>query len=216
MPRIVNTEARRREVAEAAAALLVDGGRAALTVRGVAEAVGCSTTVVSHYFADMADLVHLTYGLSVERSAARINRVLERDPADLVGLIEAVLPLDRERADDWRIWFAFWSEALTSPRFADEQRGRARTMLERIERCLALLAAAGELAEHAHIGDASHRLAALVPGIAAEAIFDPERWTASRQRQVLRTELALLGLDQPFEAASCVLSPSAASASSES
>ncbi len=72
-------------------------------------------------------------------------------------------------------------------------------MLGRIERCLALLAAAGELAEHVDIGDASHRLAALVPGIAAEATFDPGRWTASRQRRVLRSELALFGLDRPIE-----------------
>jgi AcrR family transcriptional regulator len=200
MPKIVDAEARRREVAAAAATLLVDGGRGALTVRSVADAVGCSTTVVSHYFEDMADLVHATYTIAVERSSRRIVRVLERDPADITGLVEAVLPLDRERADDWRIWFAFWSEALTSSTFATEQRARARTMLTRIGECLDLLVADGAIAPDVDLSLAARRLAALVPGIAAEATFDPSRWPPERQREVLRSELELLGLDVVREA----------------
>ena len=68
-------------------------------------------------------------------------------------------------------------------------------MLERIERCLGLLAADGRLAHGVDLVAAADRLGALVPGIAAEATFDPNRWTPARQRRTLHTELALLGLD---------------------
>ena len=197
MPKIVDAEARRREVTEIAADLIVRGGRSALTVRNVADAAGCSSTVVSHYFDDMLDLLYETYSFAVERSGRRIRRVLERDPTDLAGLIEAVLPLDRERTDDWRIWFAFWSEALSSERFEAEQRQRARTQRERLERCLEQLEAAGAISPGIDMGDAAHRLGALIPGIAAEAIFDPQRWPPARQRRVLRSELTLLGLEDP-------------------
>ena len=197
MPKIVDPEARRREVTEIAADLIVRGGRSALTVRNVADAAGCSSTVVSHYFDDMLDLLYETYSFAVERSGRRIRRVLERDPTDLAGLIEAVLPLDRDRTDDWRIWFAFWSEALSSERFEAEQRQRARTQLERLERCLEQLEAAGAISPGIDMGDAAHRLGALIPGIAAEAIFDPLRWPPERQRRVLRSELTLLGLEDP-------------------
>ena len=197
MPKIVDAEARRREVTEIAADLIVRGGRSALTVRNVADAAGCSSTVVSHYFDDMLDLLYETYSFAVERSGRRIRRVLERDPTDLAGLIEAVLPLDRERTDDWRIWFAFWSEALSSERFEAEQRQRARTQLERLERCLEQLEVAGAISPGIDRGDAAHRLGALIPGIAAEAIFDPQRWPPARQRRVLRSELTLLGLEDP-------------------
>jgi AcrR family transcriptional regulator len=195
MPKIVDPEARRREVTEIAAGLLVRGGRSALTVRNVADAAGYSSTVVSHYFTDMLDLLHETYSFAVERSGRRLQHVLERDPTDLAGLVEAVLPLDDERTDDWRIWFAFWSEAMSSEPFAAEQRQRARTHLERLERCLDRLAAEGAISPGVDVGDAAHRLAALVPGIAAEAIFDPQRWPPERQRRVLRSELTLLGLE---------------------
>jgi AcrR family transcriptional regulator len=163
----------------------------------VAEAAGCSSTVVSHYFADMLDLLPETYSFAVARSGRRIQRVLDDDPCDLAGLVEAVLPLDRERTDDWRIWFAFWSEALSSERFAAEQRQRARTHLDRLEHCLEQLAARGAITPGVDRGDAAHRLAALVPGIAAEAIFDPQQWPPARQRRVLRSELTLLGLEDP-------------------
>ena len=156
-------EARRREVTEIAADLIVRGGRSALTVRNVAEAAGCSSTVVSHYFDDMLDLLYETYSFAVERSGRRIRRVLDRDPTDLAGLIEAVLPLDRERTDDWRIWFAFWSEALSSERFEAEQRQRARTQLERLERCLEQLEAAGAISPGIDMGDAAHRLGGADP-----------------------------------------------------
>ena len=160
MPRVVNHEVRRREVAAIAAQVVVKEGRAGLTVRNVAQAAGCSTTVVSN----------------------------------ISGLIEAVLPLDKERSEEWRIWFAFWSEALTSAQFAGEQRKRARHSVERIEQCLHLLQQSKKLPTLLNTAQAADRLAALIPGIASEAIFDPQKWPAARQRQTLRSELHLLGL----------------------
>lgn len=194
MPRYVDHEARRREVTEIARRLVVEHGRAALTVRNVASAAGCSSTVVSHYFADMNELFHATYAAAAERSSVRIKAVQRRDSTDIRGLVEAVLPLDGERTDDWRVWFAFWSEALTSPAWAAEQQARAAATLERFERCLGVLAQQGRLTPGVDVAAAAGRLAALVPGLAAEAIFDPTRWTPARQRRVLRSELALIGL----------------------
>jgi AcrR family transcriptional regulator len=189
----VDHDARRREVVDAAARLVARDGRAALTVRSVAAEVGCSTTVVSHYFADVTDLLHQTYAHAADRARRRVEAVLAVDPSDVVGLAEALLPLDEARRDDWRVWLAFWSEALSAPAFAAEQRARARSTVDRFERCLRLRRATGRLDPDVDVRDAAHRLGALVPGIAAEAVFDPESWGPRRQRAVLRGELALIG-----------------------
>jgi AcrR family transcriptional regulator len=183
-------------VTSIAADLVARGGRGALTVRGVAEAVGCSTTVVSHYFDDMSHLLHETYALSVKRSSRRLDAVTLQDPSDIVGLVEAVLPLDAERTDDWRIWLAFWGDALASEEFAREQRQRARNATRRFRVCLDALVAEGRLPSETDTELAADRISALVPGIAAEAIFDPRRWTAVRQRRVLLDGLTTLGLDR--------------------
>lgn len=180
-------------VTQVAADLVAQQGRPALTVRNVAHAAGCSTTIVSHYFDDMADLLGQTNALAAERARARIEVVLAADPADIAGLIEAVLPLDDARRADWRVWLAFWSEALAVASFADEQRLRARTMVRRIETCLELRARRDGLSAETDLGLAAHRLGALLQGIAVEAIFDPRAWGPARQRAVMRSELRLVG-----------------------
>jgi hypothetical protein len=120
--------------------------------------------------------------------------VLSADPGDLRGLIEAVLPLDAEREADWRIWLSFWSEALSSPAFTDEQRARTRSTTERIASCLRHLADQGALDAGIDIERTADRLSAMIPGIASEAIFDPRKWTAQLQRRVVADELAAIGI----------------------
>ncbi len=62
---------RRQQVARIAADLVAADGLAAATRRRIAEAAGCSTTVVSHYFTDKRDLVTATYREVGDRVAAR-------------------------------------------------------------------------------------------------------------------------------------------------
>lgn len=195
MPKYVDHEERRREVAEVAAHLVAEEGRKALTVRRVADAAGQSTTVVSHYFEDMSELLHETYSLAVKRSRARVDQVLDADPSDVVGLAEALLPLDEQRKADWRIWLAFWGEALGSPDLAAEQRRRARTSADRFHRCLVLLDAAGRLSGARDLRAAADQVAALILGIAAEAVFDPRKWSATAQRDAIRSALVGVGLE---------------------
>jgi AcrR family transcriptional regulator len=194
VPKQVDHEQRRHDVATVAAGLVAAHGRRALTVRNVADAAGYSTTVVSHYFDDLADLLHETYRLAVVRARRRVEVVLTDDPGDLRGLIEAVLPLDAEREADWRIWLSFWSEALSSPAFADEQRARTRSTTERIASCLRHLVDQGRLDSVVDIERAADRLSAMIPGIASEAIFDPQKWSTELQRRVVDDELAALGV----------------------
>ena len=196
MPRYVDHEKRRLEVTEVAAALLASEGRAALTVRNVAAAAGCSTKVVSHYFADMATLLHATYASAADRARLRIDAVTLADPCDVQGLIEALLPLDRERRRDWTIWFSFWTEALTSEQLGADQRSRARATTRRIAAMLTHLTRAGRLPPTCDVTSAARRLGALIPGIAAQALFDSARWPPERQRAIVADELALLGLDR--------------------
>lgn len=195
MPRYVDHEQRRREVTEVAAALVVAGGRQALTIRRVAEAAGHSTTVVSHYFADMDELLHETYSLAVARSRRRVDAVLDADPTDIVGLAEALLPVDAPRRADWRIWLAFWGEALGSKEFASEQRQRARRSADRIHRCLAALDAAGHVRDDVDLRAVADRLAALILGLAAEAVFDPRKWSGAAQRSAVTATLVGAGVD---------------------
>ena len=109
MPRFADHDQRRAEVVAAATTVVRDEGRSALTVRRVAKSVGCSTKVVTHYFANMSDLLHATWLASLRRGTKRFIAVLKADPSDLRGFMAAGLPLDDERRLDWSIWIAFWT-----------------------------------------------------------------------------------------------------------
>jgi AcrR family transcriptional regulator len=97
MPARADHEQRRRDVARTAAALIASGGLAAATHRRIAEASGCSTTVVSHYFTDKRDLVKATYKEVGDRVTSRLDTAAS--PTACWGP-EALLPARRDRIRD--------------------------------------------------------------------------------------------------------------------
>src|SRR4051794_41799955 len=111
MPRVVDHEARRAEVAAVAADLIARRGLD-VSVRDVAAAGGYSTTVVTHYFASKRELPLHAYRSAGAATERRLSRVQD----DLLAVCEAILPLDEPRRRTWQTWFAFWGAAI-----ADEE-----------------------------------------------------------------------------------------------
>jgi hypothetical protein len=194
VPRFADHDQRRAEVITAATAVVRDEGRSALTVRRVAQSVGCSTKVVTHYFASMSDLLHATWLASLQRATKRFVDVLKADPADLRGFMSAGLPLDEERRLDWSIWIAFWTEAHTSEQFGQDLRTRSVGTYDRLVEILTTVAARGDLPQGLDIPTTALRLNALLTGIACQAMFNPQLWTPEQQLTVLDGELAAIGI----------------------
>ena len=188
MPIVVDHEQRRREVAEVAADLIARLGLERVTVREIAAATGFSTTVVSHYFRDKRELLMLAYRLAAARARRRIDAARGDGAQRLRQSVEAILPLDEASRRDWSVWLAFWSVAATDAEFGAEQRRRARETLDLMRRLVA-----GALgAQDADATAAAERLLTAVYGIAMQAVFDPARWPAKRQRDALAAELATI------------------------
>jgi AcrR family transcriptional regulator len=188
MPIVVDHEQRRREVAEVAADLIARHGLERVTVREIAAATGFSTTVVSHYFRDKRELLMLAYRLAAARARRRIDAATGDAPERLRRSVEAILPLDEASRRDWSVWLAFWSVAATDAEFGAEQRRRARETLDLMQRLVAAALGADSVAA----GAAAERLLTTVYGIAMQAVFDPTRWPAKRQRDALAAELGAL------------------------
>lgn len=190
MPRHVDHEARRDLVARVAADLVAEQGLEALTVRRVAEATGHSTTVVSHYFADRRDLVRATYRAAAARSSARFDDALVDTDDPLLACLEALLPLDEQRARDVRIWLAFWAMAVADAELAEEQDARVQSARRRLGDVLAAEQVRGRVREDLDLADVTYRLLVLVHGVGTHAAFDRVYWTPDRQRQAVADALA--------------------------
>lgn len=171
MPKMVDHDVRREELAAAVWRLVSREGLEAATTRRVAAEAGWSTGALAHYFAGKEDLLRFAFGLVVERWRSRVAAAGEADRAR--AMLMAALPLDAERRAEVRIWFSFLGLALARPELAAEQRDAYR-------RWRAALADA--LRERGHAdpqGDAT-ALIALVDGLSVQAAFEPRSLPARR------------------------------------
>ncbi len=187
MPIEVDPGQRKREVVEAAHALIREGGLGAVTVRNLAARLGCSTTAITHYFTDKSEIVLASYHHSVTRAKERREQASHNG---LAGQLEALLPIGPENRDDWLIYIAFWPGALHDPVLKAEQRQGNRQLTAFVEKWMAkgnyLPAGTSDLER----GQIAGRIVATIYGIALQAIFDPDDWPPERQRDVLHRSLA--------------------------
>lgn len=185
MPRQVDHDARRLEVAEVAARLIAQVGVERVTVRELAKAAGYSTAIVSHYFADKRQLLLFTYQSAAQNAQERVNSVLSTAPDDLEGCLTALLPLDEARHRDWQVWLSFWGMAIGDPEFAEVQRRRVIGSRKMIQGVLEAMARKGNLSPDTDFDLLSRQLLTIVNGLAVQAGFDPADWPAERQQNVL-------------------------------
>jgi AcrR family transcriptional regulator len=195
MPKIVDHEQRREELAEAVWRLASQEGLDAVTIRRVAAEAGWSTGALHHYFPDKEELLLFAFRMVADRVGRRVAAARETagEPLELVRELLAIgLPLDPERRDETRVWFAYLGLALTRPALARAQ-GAAYAQWRRLV-ASALEAAQAEGALDAAI-DARREaagLVALVDGLAVQAMFEPSGPSAKRQLELLDARLAEL------------------------
>jgi AcrR family transcriptional regulator len=189
MPARGDHQQRRQQVARIAADLVAAGGLAAATHRRIAEAAGCSTTVVSHYFTDKRDLVTATYREVGDRVATRVETARGSEDR-LVAILEALLPLDEDRTRDWRLLFTFLGLAATDAELTAEQRDRAAAARAQIETALTIDEQAGRIPPDTDVPSAARFLLSLVLGMGMQALFDPAEWPLDRMRTAIADAVA--------------------------
>jgi AcrR family transcriptional regulator len=191
MPRVVDHEERRAQVAAAVWRVVSAEGLEAVTVRRVAAETGMSTSVVSHYFAGKDDLLRLAFRLVLERGRARAEAQVRAGSGVARALLTTALPLDPARRTEVRIWFSFLGLALVRPELAAEQRAAYRAW----RAALAAALAEEGLPEGLDAEAEAAALIALVDGLAVQAAFEPRALPAARQLAVLAARLSALGVD---------------------
>ena len=187
---------RRRRIAEVVVDVIAREGLDAATVRRIAAAVGCSTTVVTHYFADKHDLLYSAYHIMSGIAAERFEKIYRRDPTDLVGYLISMCALDDVDLAYWRTFIAIWDRSLRDPVFADEVHSWIDEALGRIQTFVRALNP--QCTDTARV---ARRVFALIYGISVQLVFDPKSWSIEAVRQALTTEVELLtGRPQPMPA----------------
>ncbi|MET0965722.1 MAG: TetR/AcrR family transcriptional regulator [Nakamurella sp.] len=125
MPRRVDRDERRAELAAALVDIAATRGLRAVTMREVAAQAGVSLRQVQYYFTSKDELLDATWKFLADRLTAR---VIARAAAVGKGLpprivlsvtMSAILPMDDQTRHDALASAAFYATALTQPGFAD-------------------------------------------------------------------------------------------------
>ena len=187
MPKVVDHEARRRELAEAVWRVVQRNGIAGATVRAVAAEAATTPGALRHYFASQEELIAFALAAVVDRATARAQRLTESDPrARAIGVLEQLLPLDDERRLEMAVYVEATARAHASPQLAairDEAQAAVRAAVE---------LAIGLLHPDADAGREADVLFPLIDGLALHATQSPGRYPPAHLRRVLRAYLARL------------------------
>lgn len=113
MPKIVDHEARRTQIADAALELIAESGIGAVTFRSLATTSGWSPGVLGHYFKDRHDILTAAITRAADLSAVQqkaISGTMNGRQA-LEALLEETLPIDNRRLALTRVFVFFYAEA---------------------------------------------------------------------------------------------------------
>jgi AcrR family transcriptional regulator len=192
MPKIVDHDQRRRELLEATAAVIAAEGIQAATVRRIAREVGCTTGLLTHYFAEKDELVigalRQVHGAAADRMLAHGKQISGIDALRAV-LIEA-LPLTSVGQLEWRVWLSFWGVAWTSEPLTQEHRERYELWWRFIHHLLRETARLGQLVPDLDLREATDRLVALVDGLGLQIMYEPLRLKRRRVTAIIDAQLA--------------------------
>lgn len=187
MPKIVDHDARREELVEAAWRVIARAGMAGATMREIAREAGVSTGILAHYFADKEDLL----GFALRLSHRRIYERFYARTQGLVGLaalrvimLEA-LPLDQERLLEAQIEMNFLTLAMGNESLRELQNREFERFWDELRHRVSEAQTLGEISATVDADWITHQLIILVEGISLEAVLYPARVSPDRQLKIL-------------------------------
>jgi AcrR family transcriptional regulator len=191
VPRYVDHDERRREIVEATNRVLSEEGLRGLSFRAVAERLGGSTTLVTHYYSSQQELLTGLATSLVETWAAELEQLEAEsdDPRErLMILLEWLIPIDDEGRMQERARINLLAERILGAeiRFPfDAWEDRMRDFIREHLR---------EIVPKQDLEMRVEALRVVANGLTLAAIEHPDRWPPERLLAVLRQLIADMGL----------------------
>ncbi|MGH8267668.1 MAG: TetR/AcrR family transcriptional regulator, partial [Steroidobacteraceae bacterium] len=110
MPKIVDHDQRRDEIALVACRVVATHGFDQATIVRIAREAGYTTGMVAHYFDTKQQIIIAALRLILRRIEARLTAAAQDDDAELLALLAEALPIDPPRFTECAFWIAFWGQ----------------------------------------------------------------------------------------------------------
>lgn len=183
MPKVVDHDARRREIIGVVWRLVAEEGIQSVTTRRIAEAAGFANGALLYYFPNKDAVLAAAFQHIFDATNTRADKA-EGDRHGLTGLRTLcleIMPLDDERRTEARLAITFWQQALNSPEKAEMHTGFMNRWRVEMSTLLAEAAADGEIGELRSVDAVVDELLSMLMGLQILGVLSPREATPERQ-----------------------------------
>jgi TetR/AcrR family transcriptional repressor of bet genes len=188
MPKIVDHDERRDQIALVACRVVAENGFDQATIVRIAREAGYTTGMVAHYFDTKQDIIIAALRLILRR----IEERLTKPSTDLLTLLSEALPIDEQRFIECAFWSAFWGQVSADKKLKRINAWVHREYMRLYERCLSEGWEIWPQLSTATREQVLGSVVAFINGLTASAVPNPSDWPAAKQVEQLRLQLELL------------------------
>ena len=190
---------RRLEVSEAAWRVIVREGLDRTSIRAIAQEMGCTTGVVTHYFRNKQELILFALNQVTEKLKTFMEQEMKSNHGaeGLVAMLSAFLPLDTERQDILRVWVAFLGYAVGRENLMTEHQNSAAQLRAMLVKELERLQVAKILRQDINAEIEANALLALVNGVSLDWLIQADCLTSDQQQLVIQRYVNELLVENP-------------------
>lgn len=194
MPKIVDHEKRRDEIALVACRVVAEHGFDQATIVRIAREAGYTTGMVAHYYDTKQEIVIAALRLILRRIEERLTRPAgEGESApDLLTVLTEALPVDEQRFIECAFWTAFWGQVSADKKLKRINAWVHREYMRLFERCLEQGWPAWSQWSPAIREQVLRSVVTFINGLTASAVASQSDWPAAKQIEQLRLHLQLL------------------------
>jgi TetR/AcrR family transcriptional regulator, transcriptional repressor of bet genes len=192
MPKIVDHDQRRDQIALVACRVVAENGFDQATIVRIAREAGYTTGMVAHYFDTKQDIIIAALRLILRRIEERLTRPSGDAPTDLLTVLSEALPIDEQRYIECAFWTAFWGQVSADKRLKRINAWVHREYMRLFERCLAEGWALWPQLTAATSEQVLRSVVTFINGVTASAVASQSDWPPAKQIEQLRLQLQLL------------------------
>ena len=187
MPKKIDHDARRKDIARAAISVIGDLGIDNTRLVDVARAANATTGTITHYFEDK-DAVLLAALDHVAQNILFMLRHPEK-PDDIVALAELILPIDEVIRRSRTVWMSFFGRAVGDAALARINKAYYDEFRDGLAAIIRRQQAEGKLDVRIDPGITADAIISVIDGFCIRATLEREEWPAARQKTQLEAML---------------------------
>lgn len=185
---------KRRQIAQATFAVIRRQGMDSTTMRAIAREAGCTTGVLSHYFANKDEIMAYALERLFDNLEKGVDTAFEMEDTVLAlkAFIRSTLPAEDDAFSGLSVWQSYVSRAEHNERFANIFRRRHGAIRDRLAALIAQGQNKGLLRGDVDSRDLADQLNATLDGLLRMAPIEYERLPAKRLISLMDLQIDLI------------------------